>query len=261
MRPTIVAGNWKLNPPREKGMELFDQVLGGLASLDPVGGVPDVWIVPPAPFLGVLGERFRLGRVPARVGLACQNLSVAGWGAHTGEIGGELLFDFGCRMTLVGHSERRQGGETDAETAEKCSAATAAGLIPLLCVGETEAQRNAGDTVAVVDRQLTAVLDGARSDSPLWIAYEPVWAIGTGRTATPDQVVEVHRAIRESLVRGGRDGANTPILYGGSVKPENAASLLSEEEIDGALVGGASLSAESFLAIIEAKKTTAVGGE
>ena len=260
-RPTIVAGNWKLNPPRMRGLELFDEIVRrvpeppkspGRRALLEDRALPDVWILPPAPYLGTFSERAREDAVSARVGIGAQDVSTCDFGAHTGELGGALLADFGCRIALAGHSERREAGETDRQVADKVLAADRAGIVPLLCVGESEAERDSGDTIAVVERQLAAVTAVLPTDRPLWIAYEPVWAIGTGRTATPEQVVDVHRAIRESLVRGGRDGAGTPILYGGSVKPANAESLLAEEEIDGALVGGASLEADSFLAIIEA---------
>ena len=256
-RPKIIAGNWKLNPPRARGLELFGEVARRVADTPAPkfygpGGIPDVWILPPSPFLGMFHELTRGGGVPARIGIGAQDISPSDFGAHTGETGGGLLFDFGCGIALTGHSERREAGETDAIIAIKTLAADRAGIIPLLCVGESEAERDSGDMLAVVERQLAAVVGVLPTDRPLWIAYEPVWAIGTGRTATPEQVVEVHRSIRDSLTRGGRDGARTPILYGGSVKAANAVSLLAEDEIDGALVGGASLDADSFLAIVEA---------
>ena len=259
-RPKIIAGNWKLNPPRERGLELFGEIARRVENT-PVStfygknGLPDVWILPPAPYLGTFFELSRGNGVPARIGIGAQDLSPSEYGAHTGESGGALLADFGCGIALAGHSERREAGENDGVVAEKALAADRAGMIPLLCVGESEDERDKGDTLSVVERQLAAVLGVLPSDRPLWIAYEPVWAIGTGRTATPEQVVEVHRSIRDSLIRGGRDGARTPILYGGSVKPQNAVSLLAEAEIDGALVGGASLDADSFLAIVEAAGT------
>ena len=249
VRPTIVAGNWKHHPTREEGEALFQAVLGGYSELPSPG---QVWLIPPAPYVGLFGEGFRTRTVPAGVGLGVQDLSVQSFGAHTGEVGGELFASFGASLALCGHSERRQSGESDAEVAEKALAADRAGLVPLLCVGESEEERDRGETLAVVERQIGAVTGRFSPDRPLWIAYEPVWAIGTGRTATPEQVVEVHRSIRDSLIQRGRDGAQTPILYGGSVKPNNAASLLAEVEIDGALVGGASLDAESFLAIVAA---------
>ncbi|MHC4935753.1 MAG: triose-phosphate isomerase [Planctomycetota bacterium] len=248
----IVAGNWKLQPPRGEGVELFRAILAGLGDAPVGAGGPGAWVIPPAPYLGLFGGELPPG---APLGLGAQDLAPCGYGAHTGELGGELLADFGCALVLVGHSERRQGGESDPEVAEKALAADRAGLLPLLCVGESEVERDQGDTIAVVERQLTAVLSTLAPERPLWVAYEPVWAIGTGRTATSEQVVEVHHAIRKSLARGGRDGAGTPILYGGSVNPSNAGALLAEEEIDGALVGGASLKAESFLAIVEAGAT------
>jgi len=255
VRGTVIAGNWKLNPPRERGLRLREAIERGLEERiaahggELPGGV-EVWLLPPAPYLGLFAESAP-GRAP-RAKHGAQDLSTCEPGAHTGEIGGALLRDFGCKLALAGHSERRQAGESDLEVAAKAVAAAAAGLVPLLCVGESEAERDAGDTIAVVSRQLGAVTARLPEERPLWLAYEPVWAIGTGRTATPAQAVEVHRALRALLERAGRDGGSTPILYGGSVKAENAASLLAEDEIDGALVGGASLEAESFLAIVDA---------
>jgi len=255
VRRTIIAGNWKLNPPRERGARLEEAIERGLAERAAAydGVLPagvEVWLLPPAPYLGLFAVARSLPTPRARFG--AQDLSTCEPGAHTGEIGAALLREFGCGLALAGHSERRQGGETDLRVAAKAVAAAAAGLIPLLCVGETEAERDAGETIAVVTRQLGAVTARLPEDRPLWLAYEPVWAIGTGKNATPEQAVEVHRALRALLDRAGRDGGSTPILYGGSVKPENAASLLAEDEIDGALVGGASLEAESFLAIVDA---------
>ena len=257
IRPTIVAGNWKHHPSREEGEALFEAVVRGYSELPSPG---KIWVIPPAPYVGLFGASFRSGDLPAGIGLGVQDLSVAPYGAHTGEVGGELLASFGVSMALCGHSERREAGESDELVAEKALAADRAGCLPLLCVGESEGERDRGETLAVVERQIGAVTDRFPADRPLWIAYEPVWAIGTGRTATPDQVVEVHRSIRDSLNQRGRDGAQTPILYGGSVKPNNAAGLLAEVEIDGALVGGASLDAESFLAIVAAAPAAPGGG-
>jgi triosephosphate isomerase len=186
------------------------------------------------------------------VRIGAQDLSECGYGAHTGEVGAELLGEFGCALVLVGHSERRQAGECDDIVAAKAVAADRAGLIPLLCVGESEAEREAGETTRVIERQLAAVTAALAADRPLWLAYEPVWAIGTGRNATPAQAGSAHRALRAALTRACRDAEETPILYGGSVKPASAAELLAVEGIDGALVGGASLEAEAFLGIVDA---------
>jgi triosephosphate isomerase len=179
-------------------------------------------------------------------------------GAFTGEISGRMLVDAGCRYVICGHSERRQiFGENDQRVGRKVAAARRAGLVPLLCIGETERQRDDGATLAVVEDQLRHGLGEEGPDwtaSQLVLAYEPVWAIGTGRTATPEQVAEVHRFLREALgaLIGPDQAAGTRILYGGSVKPANAASLLGIDDVDGALIGGASLDPESFLAIASA---------
>lgn len=179
------------------------------------------------------------------------------WGAFTGALNGPLLREFGATYVIVGHSERRQlFGETDARVGEKVAAALEADLTPILCVGETDAERDAGETFEVVARQLYAGLQPSRDivvQRPLVIAYEPVWAIGTGRNATPEQAAEVHRFLRNRLVEfaGDRWSEKVPLLYGGSVKPENAAGLLKDPDIDGALIGGASLTAASFLGILD----------
>ena len=250
-RPTIVAGNWKLNPPRAQGLTLFRSVVEGVASRRIAGAGFRTLVIPPYPYLGCLE--------PADgVELGAQDVAVEGWGAYTGAVGAGLLREFGVTAVLVGHSERRQiFGETDADTSRKVEAALAGGLEPVLCVGETEPERDAGETFEVVERQLLAGLESV-GDEPFVLAYEPVWAIGTGRVATPSQAAEVHRFLRNRLEqRGGAErAARTPILYGGSVKAENAAALLDDKDIDGALVGGASLEAEAFLGIVDAGLAT-----
>jgi triosephosphate isomerase len=181
-----------------------------------------------------------------------QDVSEHGSGAYTGEVSAAMLSEFGCRYAIVGHSERRQYyGDTDGVVAAKAAAALAAGLVPIACVGETLAERDAGATDAVVMRQLDAVLARVGRDAvKMVIAYEPVWAIGTGRTATPDQAQAVHALLRARL--GGAGASDVPLLYGGSVKADNAAALFAMADIDGGLIGGASLKAAEFLAVARA---------
>jgi len=249
MRP-LVAGNWKMNGTEEEARALLADLLPRLPSQ---GARPEVAVAPP--FTALAATRAAIG--DASVALAAQDLHPASHGAFTGEISARILAALGVRYAIVGHSERRRlFHETDADTAAKAAAALAAGIVPILCVGELESERMAGATFAVLERQLTAGIARIlplREDA-LVIAYEPVWAIGTGRTASPAQAGEAHRAIRETLARaaGAEAAQRTRILYGGSVTPDNAASLLSVPGIDGALVGGASLVAESFAAIVAA---------
>jgi triosephosphate isomerase len=192
----------------------------------------------------------------SRVAVGAQSLSEHDAGAYTGEVSGAMLRDFGCRYVIVGHSERRAlYGERDAQVAAKFLAAQRAGLKPVLCVGETLAEREQGVTGEVVGRQLDAVLDaaGVAAFADALVAYEPVWAIGTGRTASPAQAQDVHELVRARIAaRDGGVGAGVPILYGGSVKPGNAAELFAMPDVDGGLIGGASLVAEDFLAIVRA---------
>ena len=223
------------------------------ALLDGVGGVAcDVAICPPYPYLAQVASL--LEKSPVVCG--AQNLSEFAGGAYTGEVSAAMLVDAGCSMVIVGHSERRSlYGESDGQVAAKCRAALAAGLMPVLCVGETLAEREAGQTLAVVARQLAVVLEGLASEQlqRMVVAYEPVWAIGTGLTATPVQAQEVHAAIRAQLAALDADvAAGVRILYGGSVKPGNAAELFVQPDIDGGLIGGAALVAEDFLAICQA---------
>jgi triosephosphate isomerase len=225
-----VAGNWKMHGSREANRALLD----ALAAADVPGAV-----CVPFPYLAQVSERLR----GTRIAWGAQTLSEHASGAYTGEVSAAMLGDFGCRYVLVGHSERRQlFGEGDALVAAKFAAARAAGITPILCVGETLQEREAGRTQEVVARQLDAVLaKGALGDAVL--AYEPVWAIGTGRTASPAQAQEVHAFLRR------RVGADTAILYGGSVKPANAAAIFAEPDVDGGLIGGASLVAADFIAL------------
>ena len=220
-------------------------------------GRVEIALAPPYTSLGTVGDALR----GTRLVLAAQNLHAATHGAFTGEISAAMLADLGVRYVIVGHSERRRlFRETAEEVGRKAAAATASGMVPILCVGEEEADRQAGRTFAVIDVQLAAGI-GALPDvggASLVVAYEPVWAIGTGRTASAEQAVEVHGAIRAALSRriGAEAAAEIRILYGGSVTPETAPRLLSSPGIDGALVGGASLVASSFAAIVAAARPT-----
>ncbi len=247
MRPRIVAGNWKLHGDRAFARSLLD----ALAAAPAPAGVERV-VLPPVPYLGELADRY------AASGLAfgAQDLDLNDQGAYTGEVSGRMLKDVGARYVLVGHSERRQYHEEDsAHVAEKFVAARRAGLVPVLCVGETLHQREAGQTEWCLEKQLQAVVElaGVAAFEGAVLAYEPVWAIGTGRTATPEQAQEVHAFLRgEIRALDARIAGSLPILYGGSVKPANAAELFSQPDVDGGLIGGASLVAQDFLAIAAA---------
>ncbi|RMD79692.1 MAG: triose-phosphate isomerase [Gammaproteobacteria bacterium] len=250
MRRPLVAGNWKMHGSREGSRALVGGILEGLGQAP----AAEVAVCPPFVYLADVQEA--LGQGP--VALGAQDLCpVPGEGAHTGEVSGQMLAEFGCRYVIVGHSERRSlYGEDDAMVARKFHAALAAGLSPILCVGERLEEREAGRTEEVVARQLDAVLDSEGGLAGLRravVAYEPVWAIGTGRTATPEQAQEVHAFLRARVAE--RDAAlaeGLRILYGGSVKPDNAAQLFAQPDVDGGLIGGASLQAGSFLAICRA---------
>lgn len=247
MRRPLVAGNWKMNGSRAIAAQLVDAIVREAATLGDV----DVAVCPPFVLIPLVAEK--LQAAGARVAWGGQNLDSHASGAYTGEVSGPMLRDFGCTFVIVGHSERRTlYGESDTLVAEKYAAAQAAGLTPILCVGETLAEREANRTQAVVEQQLDAVLAraGVRSFAGAAIAYEPVWAIGTGRTASPAQAQEVHHFLRAKLA--AQDAAiaeSVRILYGGSVKGANAKELFAEPDIDGGLIGGASLQAEEFLTI------------
>jgi triosephosphate isomerase len=235
-RVRLVAGNWKMHGSRASIQALLDSLLQGI----PKSRVQCAVCVP-FPYLAQVAERLR-GRPIAG---GAQNVSEHAPGAYTGEVSAAMLVEFGCRFVIVGHSERRQlYCESDAQVAAKFAAARAAGMTPILCVGETLAERDAGKTEAVVARQLGAV---AFENGVL--AYEPVWAIGTGRNATPEQAQAVHASLRK------RVPSETPILYGGSVKPQNAAAIFAMPDVDGGLIGGASLVAKDFLDILKAATT------
>ena len=246
LRKPLVAGNWKMNGRREMASRLATEI----AAAVPAG--VDVLLCPPAPYLERVGAQL----ASSGVLLGGQNLGGSEDGAFTGEVSSGMLADVGCSHVLVGHSERRQlFSESDAVVAGKFYSALEAGLTPILCVGETLQEREAGDTETVIARQMDAVLTlGAEKAEHFIVAYEPVWAIGTGMTATPEQAQAVHRFIRERLVGaiGEVRAQATRLLYGGSVKADNAASLFAGTDIDGGLIGGASLDAETFLAICQA---------
>jgi triosephosphate isomerase len=246
----LIAGNWKMNGSLAESSALVAALRAGVGR---GGENATMLLCPPAPYLHPV--RGWLGDSPILLG--GQDLSnQAGKGAYTGELAGAMLKDVGCSHVIVGHSERRAlYGEADALVASKFRAAQAAALVPILCVGETLAEREAGRTEQVVERQVTAVLDaaGVRSFASAVVAYEPVWAIGTGKTATPEQAQEVHAFIRAKIAaRDATIASALPILYGGSVKGANAGNLFAMGDIDGGLVGGASLAAAEFLEIFRA---------
>jgi len=248
MRDFLVAGNWKMNGSTASSKELVAGILQGVPATDRV----ELLVCPPFPYLASVSEQV----AGSAVSLGAQNVSEHESGAFTGEVAPAMLRDIGCKYVIVGHSERRSlYGETSFEVAAKFKAALDAGLKPILCVGETLEQRESGGTESVVEVQLGAVIDkvGIAGFKSAVVAYEPVWAIGTGVTASPEQAQDVHRHIRG--VMAGHDAEvaeSTQILYGGSMKGENAAGLLSMPDIDGGLIGGASLKAGDFLAIAEA---------
>jgi len=246
MRTKLVAGNWKMHGSLATNLELLQSVRNG------VSGPAEVAVCVPYPYLA----QARALLEGSRVAWGAQDVSEHAQGAWTGEVSAAMLVDFACRYVLVGHSERRSFfGDTDAVVAAKFAAAHKAGLTPVLCVGESLAERESGITGEVVTRQIEAVLanSGVAAFARAVVAYEPVWAIGTGRTASPEQAQEVHALIRARFARDSADvAAGLRILYGGSVKANNAAELLGQADIDGGLIGGASLVAADFLAICAA---------
>ena len=246
MRERIVAGNWKLHGDRAFARQLLEEVAQGRPA-----GV-HMAIFPPMPYLSELTDRY----LPLGLEFGAQDVDVNEQGAYTGEVSARMLLDVGCRYALVGHSERRHFHEESSEdVAKKFFAAKRAGLVPILCVGETLHQWGAGQTQWAIERQLAPILAaaGAKAFDKAVLAYEPVWAIGTGRNATPAQAQEVHAFIRGELrALDANIAGSLPILYGGSVKPANAAELFSQPDVDGGLIGGASLVAQDFLAIAAA---------
>ena len=253
MRALVIAGNWKKNPATAgAAVTLAQEVKAG------VGQMADVRVAlcPPAVFLHAVDHALE----GSPIGLGGQNLHWKTDGAYTGDISAAMLHDAGCTHVILGHSERRHGmGETDAQVNAKLHTALAAGLIPIVCVGETREEREAGQTEDVVARQLAGSLAAITAEQAGGIvrAYEPVWAIGTGLPATPEQAQQVHAFIRNDLAArfGAATAGRVVVQYGGSVKPENAVDLLSRPDIDGALVGGASLKAADFLGIIQGART------
>lgn len=241
----LIAGNWKMNGSLQANAALLQALRDGL-------GVPGcgVAVAVPAPYLAQV-QALVAG---SEIALAAQDVSQHETGAFTGEVSVGMLRDFGARYALVGHSERRQyQGETDAVVAAKAQRALSGGVTPIVCVGETLAEREAGQTETVVKRQLAAVIHAVgHCVSEIVVAYEPVWAIGTGRTATPEQAQQVHAVLRAQLAAATESADRVLILYGGSMNAANAAELLAQPDIDGGLVGGASLKAADFLKIIAA---------
>ncbi len=245
-RTTLIAGNWKMNASGEMAELLTD----GLNAWPGKPGV-EMLVCPPFPYLGPIGAMIW----ESDIKLGAQTCHPSASGAHTGDVAAEMLADLGCSYVIVGHSERRADhGETDGDVRAQAEAAHRAGLTAIVCVGETEAERDTGETLDVVGAQVAgSIPDGATADN-LVVAYEPVWAIGTGRTPTSDDVQEVHAAIRASLASrfGDEIASGVRLLYGGSMKPANAAELLALADVDGGLIGGASLKAEDFTAIADA---------
>ena len=244
----LIAGNWKMNGSLAANEALLKAIVAGLAD-----AACDVAVAVPAPYLAQV-QALTAG---STVVVAAQDVSKHEAGAYTGEVSAAMLRDFGARYALVGHSERRQyHGETDAVVAEKAQRALAAGITPIVCVGETLQEREAGQTEAVVKRQLAAVIHlNGHCISEVVVAYEPVWAIGTGRTASPEQAQAVHAVLRAQLAAASEHADRIRLLYGGSMNAANAAQLLAQPDIDGGLVGGASLKAQDFLQIIAAAQS------
>ncbi len=245
----LIAGNWKMNGSLSTNEALVKAMLEGLHGAAPAS---DMALCAPAPYLAQLQMLLQ----GSAIAWGSQDVSAHEQGAYTGEVSAGMLKDFGCRYAIVGHSERRQyHGETDAMVATKAQRALAAGITPIVCVGETLAEREAGETEAVVKRQLAAVIHAvAHCTSEIVVAYEPVWAIGTGKTATPEMAQAVHAVLRAQLAAATRHPERVHILYGGSMNAANAASLLAQPDIDGGLIGGASLKATDFLHIVAASR-------
>jgi triosephosphate isomerase len=246
MRTPLIAGNWKMNGSLAANATLLAGILRDEAAVS-----AELAVCVPTPYLAQVQSV--LGGSPVRWG--AQDVSAHGRGAFTGEVSAEMLLEFGCSYVIVGHSERRSyHAESDELVAQKAQRALASGLTPIVCVGETLEEREQGATDAVVSRQLAPVLDAMRTQlASMVIAYEPVWAIGTGKTATPEMAQQVHARLRAMLAeRDAESAQQVRILYGGSMKPDNSKDLLAKPDIDGGLIGGASLNASDFLAIAHA---------
>jgi triosephosphate isomerase (TIM) len=250
MRKKFIAGNWKMYTSAASAKAIAEGVAKGVTD-----NAVTVALFPPYPWFGAVADAIK----GSPVGVGAQNCHYAAEGAYTGEVSPQMLLDAGCKYVIVGHSERRHGlSEPDRFLNLKVKAATAAGLTVVFCVGELLAEREAGQTEDVLWFQVAAGLNGLSPEavSRLAIAYEPVWAIGTGKVASPAQAQEAHAFIRHRLAKHFGDAAqNLTIVYGGSVKPDNAAEILKQPDVDGALVGGASLKADSFLGIVNAAKS------
>jgi len=249
MRQSLVIGNWKMHSSTASANALVSELLEGLAEL----GSVEVGVCPPYPYLAILANKIS----GTGLGLGAQNCADQPEGAFTGEVAAAMLADVGCSYVLLGHSERRSlYAETDAGVVAKTAQVLSQSMCPVVCVGETLEQREAGNTLAVVGEQLGAVLAAfsAQELKTMVVAYEPVWAIGTGLTASPEQAQEVHKALREQLASSDTSLGALRILYGGSVKAANAEELFGQPDIDGGLIGGAALKAEEFLAICAAAK-------
>jgi triosephosphate isomerase len=239
----LIAGNWKMNGRRAGAVALVRNLAARAAG---AGLRCDLLVCPPAPLLLPVGEAL----AGSPIALGGQDCHPDEDGAHTGDVSAAMLADAGCRFVIVGHSERRTDhGETDALVGAKAAAALGAGLIAVVCVGETLAERDAGKALDVVERQILGSLPAGATPANTVVAYEPVWAIGTGRTPTPEDVAAVHGHLRQVLGRKVPDADRMRLLYGGSVKPDNAQVLLAVPDVDGALVGGASLKANDFWGI------------
>ncbi len=248
MRSRLVVGNWKMHGGLASNARLLDALLAGRAGKAERPGASGVAVCVPYPYLG----QAQAALTGSSIGWGAQNVHAAASGAFTGEVAAPMLVEFGCRFVIVGHSERRQlFAESDADVAAKAVAVLDAGMVPIACVGETLAEREAGATESVVLRQLDMLLSSVKARAAaMVVAYEPVWAIGTGRTASPEQAQSVHARLRARLAEAG--AGEVPVLYGGSVKADNAAALFAQPDIDGGLIGGASLKADEFLAIADA---------
>lgn len=246
----LIAGNWKMNGSLASNAALLDALAQGLATPP----MCEVAVCVPAPYLAQVQTLRSAQAGLAAIDLGAQDVSAHASGAYTGEVSAVMLKEFGCRFAIVGHSERRQyHGETDQLVADKAKAALAAGITPIVCIGETLAEREAGHTEEVVKRQLAAVIHAnGHCISEIVVAYEPVWAIGTGKTASPEEAQAVHAVLRSQLKAATDQFARVKILYGGSMSAANAASLLAQPDVDGGLIGGASLKAPDFLTIVAA---------